>query len=172
MSDYIISNDYDMKEKNLAETERLVGLIFDSTPTSPTIDEFAMSVAFNAAVKSACLSRQVGAAIVNSCGDIIASGCNDVPKFKGGLYNSDSSDEDLRCWTRGAKCYNDIEKDEIAKELLCSIKKSELLKDDSQETIEKMGDIISSSRLKEIIEFCRAVHAEMDALLSITSFPL
>lgn len=39
-----------------------------------------------AALRSADLSRQVGAAVCTSDGEIIAVGCNEVPKARGGQY--------------------------------------------------------------------------------------
>jgi deoxycytidylate deaminase len=41
-----------------------------------------MFMAFSSALRSADLSRQVGAVIAKN-GDLIASGANDVPKFGG-----------------------------------------------------------------------------------------
>jgi len=57
----------------------------------PEKDEQGLYYADAAATSSACLSRQVGAAIMDGGGNILAVGKNDVPKAGGGLYdNSDN----------------------------------------------------------------------------------
>lgn len=48
-----------------------------------------MAFAFSAARASGALSRRVGAAIVDQDGHIVSTGCNDVPRFGGGVYESD-----------------------------------------------------------------------------------
>lgn len=65
---------------------RLVRLTFGDPYISPTRDEQGMFYAQAAAYRSLDLSRQVGAAIVSDDGDILTTGCNEVPKFGGGLY--------------------------------------------------------------------------------------
>jgi deoxycytidylate deaminase len=80
-----------------------------------------MHLAFVAADKSACLSRQVGSAIISDNGNVLATGYNDVPKFGGGLYTSEST-SDNRCFAKSAMCYNDIEKKLIADEIIDTIK--------------------------------------------------
>lgn len=65
--------------------QRFLELIFSHPFRSPTFDEFAMFMAFNASIKSSDLSRQVGA-IISLNQQIIATGANDAPKFGGGQY--------------------------------------------------------------------------------------
>lgn len=65
---------------------RFVELLFGHPFHTPTRDEYAMFHAHGAALRSADMGRQVGAAITSADGDIIAVGCNDVPRFGGGLY--------------------------------------------------------------------------------------
>lgn len=65
---------------------RLVRLTFGHPYISPTRDEQSMFFAQAAALRSLDLSRQVGAAIVSSDGDVLSTGCNEVPKFGGGMY--------------------------------------------------------------------------------------
>ena len=64
---------------------------------TPTLEENAMFHAQSAAVKSGCLSKQVGAAIVDENGNLLATGCNDVPKAGGGLYSIENGEDDSRC---------------------------------------------------------------------------
>lgn len=70
---------------------RLVRLTFGHPYISPTRDEQGMFFAQAAALRSLDLSRQVGAAIVDEDGAILSTGCNDVPKFGGGLYWGEDS---------------------------------------------------------------------------------
>ncbi|MFH1116714.1 MAG: anti-phage dCTP deaminase [Pseudomonadota bacterium] len=165
-SDYIVRNEFSTPDEIRSETERLVDLIFGSTIITPRKDEFGMSLAFQAAKQSACLSRQIGAAILNSKGEVMATGCNDAPKFGGGLYDT-MSDKDMRCWARGGKCYNNAEQAEIASQILTALKKADLLKNTEQDTLDKVIETIQKTRLKQLIEYCRAVHAEMAAIVGI-----
>jgi deoxycytidylate deaminase len=162
-SDYIIPNDYYTKDDIRFETERLMSLIFGSTIITPRNDEFCMNIASKAAAKSGCLSRQVGAAIFSEEEHLISTGYNDVPQFNGGLYNANSP-EDERCWTRAGRCYNDREKGEIADKIKMDLLESGLVKEESKELVR---EIIFSSQLRELIEFSRAVHAEMDAIINV-----
>jgi len=56
-----------------------------------------MYLAYAASLRSGDLSRQVGAALIDANGDLLDVGCNDVPKYGGGLY-----------WP-GVGCARDIE---------------------------------------------------------------
>ena len=76
----------DLKE----QLARVVRIIFSAPFETPTASEFAMFHAKAAALRSADLGRQVGAAIVNADGDVIAVGANEVPKAGGGLYWPDA----------------------------------------------------------------------------------
>jgi len=66
--------------------QRFVRLLFGNTFETPTRDEYCMFHAKAAALRSASLSRQVGAVIATVEGEIIAVGTNEVPKAGGGLY--------------------------------------------------------------------------------------
>ena len=125
-----------------------------------------MNLAFRAADKSACLSRQVGAAIITQTGSVLATGHNDVPQFGGGLYSSES-ERDERCFARSGLCYNDDEKRIITEEIL-GLLRSEGIKYLGEEQLVQIKDVlIKKARLKTLIEFTRAVHAEMDAIISV-----
>jgi len=69
-----------------SQMTRFVELMFGNTFLTPTRDEQGMFFAQAAAMRSADLNRQVGAAITTREGELIAVGCNDVPKSGGGLY--------------------------------------------------------------------------------------
>ncbi len=77
-----VGNIDDMKR----QIKRFTNILFGYQFHTPTIDESRMFLAKGAASRSADLSRQVGAVITNMDGDIISMGCNEVPKFGGGLF--------------------------------------------------------------------------------------
>lgn len=151
---------------------RLLGLVFRTAVTTPTPEEAAMYASASAARNSACLSRQVGAAVTSANGELLSVGWNDVPRSGGGLYGKPPIDPrlshithaDERCFSRdGMACSNDEEKKVIAQLL------ADLLAKDGVIAEAKKQDAINSitkSRVKDLIEFSRAVHAEMHAILT------
>lgn len=153
--------------------KRYLSLIFEDEIITPNPHEIAMYEAKSAAGNSACLSRQVGAAITNDKGEIISRGWNDVPKFGGNLYK-DGEELDHRCIKSGF-CSNDKTKDLITDEILINIFNnpeivSEILngsklKKDSVPFIKVKQIIRKSTRVKDLIEFSRSVHAEMHAII-------
>lgn len=168
-ADYFFANDYATKDEMESEAARLTRLIFGIQVVSPTPDEVGMNAAQQASLRSACLSRQVGAAILAKSGELLSTGHNDVPKFRGGLYGPTPQNQDKRCWAWGAKCYNDEEKGKITRQVVDLLIDKELMDDGKREDAIKA---ISSSRIKGLIEFSRAVHAEMEAMLSIARLGL
>jgi deoxycytidylate deaminase len=77
----------------VSEVGRFVDLVFGKPFETPTPDELGMYFAHAAALRSADLSRQVGAVIMGGPGEIIAIGCNDVPKSMGGHYWPGDADD-------------------------------------------------------------------------------
>lgn len=149
---------------------RFLNLIFHTTVVSPTLEENAMYSAASAARNSACLSRQVGAAVTSSTGELLSVGWNDVPNSGGGLYgkprltllNPEISDH--RCYAQpGAKCHNDSEKGSIAVKVIESLINNSII--DIKHKEDAISSIMSDTRIKDLIEFSRAVHAEMHAIL-------
>jgi deoxycytidylate deaminase len=164
-SDYFFENNFDKPAKIKSECARLLNLLFQSEIETPRMDEYGMHIAHMAADRSACLSRQVGAAIISSTDTVLATGHNDVPKFGGGLYTTET-DEDYRCFAKSAKCHNDEEKQLLANQIIHVFKSKNLPID--EDIFEKMKSILlKETRLKLLIEFSRAVHAEMDAIISV-----
>jgi deoxycytidylate deaminase len=150
---------------------RLIQLTFGHPYISPSRDEQGMFFAQAAALRSLDLSRQVGAAIIDNDGAVLTTGCNDVPKFGGGLY-----------WGEDQKRARDFE---IGHDSNVSIK-AELL-EDAVERLRKKGwlekrvqaksnkDLVDGalfgedaflkgSLMFDVIEFGRAVHAEAAAI--------
>jgi deoxycytidylate deaminase len=136
---------------------RYLDLLFSHPYKTPSRDEQAMFLAYAASLRSAQLGRQVGAAITAEDGDIVAIGCNEVPRAGGGQYwENDPKDE--RDHNIGHDS-NDFRKNEILDEIL------QLLPGPLTEDGELRKKIRKTS-LFSITEFGRAVHAEMEAILS------
>jgi len=136
---------------------RFLDILFSHPYRTPTRDEQAMFMAFSASLRSAQFGRQVGAAITSIEGDILSVGCNEVPKAGGGQYwEGDPGDE--RDHIKGHDS-NDARKnamlDEIMKTLPGKLPQRE-----------EIRSAITKTSLFAITEFGRAVHAEMEAILS------
>ncbi len=152
---------------------RFFDLIFRTVVITPTAEEMAMYAATSAARNSACLSRQVGAAVTSSTGELLAVGWNDVPQSGGSLYGTkplsirlgtQKGSEEQRCFAQvGGRCHNDQEKDLIARKVVESLAKAGVLVAGAEDSAIKA--ILGDTRVKDLIEFSRAVHAEMHAIL-------
>lgn len=145
---------------------RLLNIITNEEVIRPSIEETAMHHAHSARVRSACLSRQVGAALLDAAGTVVATGVNEVPKAGGGVYGEHFSSKfphhDDRCAFRQTRyCSSNREQNDIIDELVREIPALGAI-EDKIDLIEK----IRATRLGGLIEFSRAVHAEMDAVLS------
>lgn len=150
---------------------RLFNLIFRTSVISPTPEENAMYAAASASRNSACMSRQVGAAVTSKSGELLAIGWNDVPSSGGGLYGKpplfhieNEERGDVRCYAQpGMKCHNDLEKRAIAEKVVEVLIKDSMLT--SENKVRAVESIMMDSKVKDLIEFSRAVHAEMHAIL-------
>ncbi len=168
-ADFFVDNSKDAARdpRNTAMNEplrRLVRMLTGSEVIRPTIGETAMHQAHSARLRSACLSRQVGAALVDAAGNVVATGANDVPKAGGGLYGADFDDgaPDHRCAYRPEKfCSSNREQNAIIGEL---IDKYPALSE-GRTRKEAVGEL-RRTKIGGLIEFSRAVHAEMDAILA------
>ncbi|MCG5486773.1 MAG: hypothetical protein KK482_24255 [Sinorhizobium meliloti] len=140
--------------------------IFEVGVSTPNTDETAMFAAASVAMQSACLSRQVGAVIQNQHGELVGQGANDVPKFDGGLYSSNlPAERDHRCYNWKSRiCHNDAEKDAIFDQIAKFAR--ETFKETSEPEVNEFLKKVRKSRIKGLIEFSRAVHAEMAAIVS------
>ncbi|MFF7062473.1 anti-phage dCTP deaminase [Pseudomonas sp. NPDC008258] len=195
-SDFFVKHSLKSSGNITKPCKRFVGLVHGENGITPTRDEAGMYAAYAASLKSACLSRQVGAAIANAAGDVISVGWNDVPAGGGGLYNEDS-ENDQRCVVHGKKCYNDDTKQRLAKDIVAILSKAKSSenspvrsrpeKDEAlhalipvtTDTEEKKAllssvdasrlakQILEITALGSIIEYSRAIHAEMEAILNI-----
>lgn len=159
LADYFIKNIDQMVDINVS-VGRFLKLIHGVGNLTPTHDETGIFTAHSASFRSACLSRQVGSCIMDDEGNILATGCNDVPKAGGGLYNSNTN-IDMRCYNR-ATCFNDKHKDILSKEIEVLLNK---LNVKSPALIAEK--IMDETKAKSIIEYSRAIHAEMDSIMAL-----
>lgn len=133
---------------------RFLDLVFGCPFHSPTREEHAMFMAFAASLRSGSLSRQVGAAIASEGGDIVSTGANDVACFGGGLYwpgEADQRDFKLKL----GEDSNEREKRTIITEVLQKLGLAD-----------KDYKALRDTRLWDITEYGRDVHAEMEALMA------
>lgn len=149
---------------------RLVDILTHAKIVRPRANETGMFHAYGARMQSSCLSRQVGAALLDQSGSLIATGTNEVPKAGGGVYGGGfltgptgdpASTNDFRCFVHNGFCSNSQQQNDIIKDLFAKV--SELT------GIEVTNDLlkrVKKTRIGQLIEYSRAVHAEMDALLS------
>ena len=148
---------------------RIIELIFGNPFFTPTKDEYAMFLACASALRSGDLSRQVGAVIMSKNGEIISSGSNDVPKFGGGLYwpNARSIDNDNKICRDIEKGFdsNEHERNQMVKKI--KLKYRDNLEFYTEKAIIELGrKALKDTGVLEITEYGRAVHAEMEAILS------
>lgn len=159
MSDAFITTD-DV-ERLSDQLSRILDLLFSAPVVPPTADEYAMFLAYAASLRSADLSRQVGAVIANKKNDIVSTGANDVPKFGGGLYWPGRNDQ--RDYVR-KEDYNEKEKRDITLRIMKKLKPDSTVAD--EELLAEGLKVLKDTGLLGITEYGRAVHAEMEALLS------
>lgn len=151
-----------------SDIKRMVELWFGQPFITPTFDEHAMFLAFSAGLRSADLSRQVGA-VVTRDSQILSTGANECPSPGGGLYwsarNSETGcigDIELgRDYKRTDGDSNRAEQIRIIEGILEEAKAGEFGIDPA-----KLRELLDSSRIRDLTEFGRVVHAEMEALLS------
>jgi len=85
LADYFVDADSDPEQID-SDMERLLSLVLSSPKHTPTKPEMGMAHAYSARLRSSDLSRQVGAAICDIEGNVLATGTNEVPKAGGGQY--------------------------------------------------------------------------------------
>jgi deoxycytidylate deaminase len=156
------------------ELERFIRLLFGHPFHTPTRDEQGMFLAKTAALRSAALGRQVGSAITTAEGDVLVIGTNEVARGLGGLYwegdtpdgrdfiqQHDVSDRHKRAVVGDALTrlgaagwlaadYRGMDVPQLVRRALGEVQQA--------------GGPLKGSRMMDIIEFMRPVHAEMAAL--------
>lgn len=161
-----------INETNISAIDRTLDILFGSPFRTPNKEESAMFHARAVALRSADLSRQVGAVIADGDGDILAMGCNEVPKAGGGVY-WEGDDHDSRDFQAGGDT-NAVIKQEMLAEILDELKREGWLSKDRsdapvsallKDATEGQRPMFENARISAVLEFGRIVHAEMNALL-------
>lgn len=158
------------------DLRRIFLVLFGYPYATPTREEYAMFEATGAARRSAELGRQVGAAIAQPDGSIVALGANEVPAFGGGSYwEGDAVDH--REFTR-TKETNQEYRERMAADVdrligarfrtavkgttgLSGIQ-ADKLKD---RLLKGLSEAVLETGVGDVTEFGRATHAEMSALV-------
>lgn len=154
--------------------DRFFQAFFGRNDITPTKDEFGLYAAKSAALRSADLSRQVGAAIFNQDGQILTQGCNDVPRAHGGTY-----------WDGESPDFRDIHKghdpnDSLKKEIVRNIVERLLSNGYLSSALTALGNsfsivdvltnkddphgVLADAHVMDLTEYGRVVHAEMNAI--------
>ncbi|MCM8534474.1 MAG: deaminase [Lentisphaeraceae bacterium] len=166
LSDYFIQ--HSGVDNELVEQINRFNKIIHSYPfETPTKDEHFMFMAYTTSLRSSDLSRQVGAVLVSEEYELISTGANEVPKYGGGLFWSDTDTNDDRDYIRG-KDTNHILKNETILKVYKALK-PEILQNTAEEkenALKSAKGILGDNLLFEMSEYNRAVHAEMEALLA------
>lgn len=152
---------------------RVIELLFGNTFHTPTRAEYAMFHAQAAALRSAELGRQVGAAIARPEGDIVAVGTNEVPMAGGGLYWCDQC-PDQREFVVGYDS-NDLHKRNLFSDTVKHLQQAGwLVPDKATKNVRDLTALAfdgskpilpQNAGIRSLIEFGRAVHAEMAAIV-------
>lgn len=142
------------------ELLRSLDVVFGHPYEAPSSDELGMYYAYAASRRSLSLSRQVGATILSPLGDVLSVGCNEVAAPNGGLYPQGKADQ--RDYVKGVDS-NDAERRSIVKKIIEEAEKASSSLDSVAFERE-----LRKTRLWDMTEYGRAVHAELEALLSCT----
>jgi cytidine deaminase len=144
--------------------------LFGDYKISPTRDESGANLAVVASLQSVDPSRQVGAAITNERGDVIALGCNEVPKFGGGIYwfGDDPDGRDFRI----GRDENTVRKRNMVLEIVSLLRDNGYLHPTkitnetslSGEFLDKKDALLKDTLIMDTLEFGRCLHAEMCAI--------
>lgn len=149
-ADYVLINNKPIQENNKIDAltkmqiERFLKLA-EHKQLYPTEMETAMAIAQAASLRSSCQKRQVGAAIVDQLGGVIATGYNEVPP------------ESESCLDMCGDCYRTTLRHDFRNQV------SEIVKDEDQTNLicqYYKGNV-------KLMDYCRALHAEENAILSL-----
>ncbi|MGE3805451.1 MAG: hypothetical protein AB7K24_12320 [Gemmataceae bacterium] len=169
LADYFLSIGKDVEAGNLKHSKqfkRMMSALCGDSLVRPQPEEYAMHAAWSASFRSACLSRQVGASILDAKRKhLLATGANEVPRFGGGQYDGD--DGSYRCFLYGiggpGYCRNTRKINKSAEELFESLQQAGLLTERGD--FAAFQNAFKSTRFARLIEFSRALHAEQAAIL-------
>lgn len=167
-----------INQADLETLDRVIDVLFGDPFKTPTRTEFGMFHARASALRSADLSRQVGAVIANQDGEILALGCNEVPKAGGGAYwEGDLNDSrdfqksgDTNATTKRiilAEILDELKNEGWLSDTQAAKNVEDLLRDAEKPdpTGDRTRPMFENARVSALLEFGRIVHAEMNALL-------
>lgn len=171
MADVFIDVSKPHSGEPFASLRRLLALLFGEAHDpmgTPSQGEFAMAVSYTAALRSASLSRRVGASLVDDKGQIVALGLNEVAKPGGAHYWAGDEPDSRDISYRGDYSKNRLR--QILGDLITRLEKARRFSVQPEETIgqlaaELLDTSLRDSKLRDLIEFHRAVHAETSAIL-------
>jgi cytidine deaminase len=158
------------------QVQRFTRVLFGYPFASPTVDEYSMFHARATALRSVDLARQVGAVIATENGEILATGCNEVPYPGGGsIWESQISDskKDNRDFVIG---YDSSVRmaHELVSEVLVRLRDAGWLAEEKKEVdadtlaqealFKGHPPPLRGTRAASVLEFGRVVHAEMAAI--------
>lgn len=157
---------------------RYLALIWQPGCVPPSDDELCMHLAYSMSCMSTCLSRRVGAVIIGPQGYILGAGWNDVGEGQIGCGLRRISDYKANIFpviTKELKsdfyqvledhdsqyvCYKDLVSKTLVRNKIAALQNE---RDCSEGCVSKLGRKLSIKRL----EYCRALHAEENALLQL-----
>ena len=151
MADIILLNNENIVQGNnneklfLAKLKQKIDLIERKEIFVPTHIETNMAIAYAASMRSSCLKRKVGAVIVDIMGDVFSSGYNEVPAANN------------TCKYEYGMCYRDKLKKDYKNSLGSVIKKEK----------EREAAYTLFKKNFKILDYCRALHAEENAILNV-----
>jgi len=160
---------------------RSLSIVFGDPFATPTRSEYGMFLAHAGGLKSAELGRQVGAALLNPAGDVLAVGTNEIPRPLGGHFWHGDPDDD-REFVHGFDT-----SDRLRRRLMSEIVEAvePVIAGTGAVDRAAIESALATTRVQDLIEYGRAVHAEMAAMLdaarlgvaingsiaSVTTFP-
>ena len=162
------------------DVQRTLEILFGSPFRTPTRDEQGQFLAAGAAMRSAEFGRQVGAAITTPSGSVIAIGANEVPTYGGGSHweedGEGNRDFEIGDIDSNRQQFDELDQklangvDERARAIIDAVAAENpalvrVLEAMRQELSDALPSDLRSAGLKDLTEFGRAVHAEMNALL-------
>lgn len=190
LSDISINNESSLEELYY-KLIRYYTLIMAPGCITPTLNETFMNQAYSLSLRSSCLSRQVGAVIIGKNGYVVGAGWNDVGEgqigcgYRHAIDIKNISDDILPTNPETEKSFRELIKNKkVPNECICfkdeySIyilnKKFKYFRQKHKEEFEKLGTPDDQQKIIEAwlsedikikrLEYCRALHAEENALL-------
>lgn len=150
-ADIVINNEKDIYPNNTNfknmkdKLTQLIDLTTGQDKRVPTEQEALMAIAFANSQRSNCLKRKVGAVIIDSTGHILGSGYNEVPSYT------------QTCLAEYGECYRGRLRRKWNEKVRSTISDSQ----NQKNLIEYFNDEF------KILDYCKSLHAEEAAILSI-----